>query len=111
MDDRGVGESTGGDIRQLTTAERAKDIEACIAYLRRRSEIDASRIGLIGLSEGVSISHMIASQDSRIKALVLLSGIGSPGKEVLRYQIQPGRPLRGRAFHSPEDRQEYAVLV
>jgi uncharacterized protein len=90
MDDRGVGESTGGDIRQLTTAERAKDIEACIAYLRQRPEIDASRIGLIGLSEGVSISHMIASHDSRIKALVFLSGIGSSGKEVLRYQIQQG---------------------
>jgi len=90
MDDRGVGESIGGDLSQLTTAERAKDIEAGIAYLRRKPEIDALRIGLIGLSEGVSISHMIASQDSRIKALVFLSGIGSPGKEVLSYQIQQG---------------------
>ena len=90
MDDRGIGQSIGGDLSQLTTAERAKDIEACIAYLRQRPEIDASRIGLIGLSEGVSISHMIASHDSRIKALVFLSGIGSSGNEVLRYQIQQG---------------------
>lgn len=90
MDDRGVGQSVGGDLSQLTSAERAKDIEAGIAYLRRRLEIDAARIGLLGLSEGVSISHMIASHDGRIKALVLLSGIGSPGKDVLRYQIQQG---------------------
>jgi len=90
MDDRGIGESIGCDIQQSTTTERAKDIEACIAYLRQRPEIDASRIGLIGLSEGVSISHLIASQDSRIKALVFLSGIGSPGKDVLEYQIQQG---------------------
>ena len=90
MDDRGVGQSVGGDIRQLTTPERAKDIEACIGWLRHRPEIDASRIGLVGLSEGVSISHLIASQDRRIKALVFLSGIGSPGRDVLRYQVEQG---------------------
>jgi dipeptidyl aminopeptidase/acylaminoacyl peptidase len=45
---------------------------------------------LVGLSEGVSISHLIASRDRRIKALVLLSGIGSPGKDVLRYQVEQG---------------------
>lgn len=90
MDDRGVGQSVGGDLGQLTTAERARDIEAGIAYLRRRPEIDAARIGLLGLSEGVSIANMIAARDGRIKALVLLSGIGSPGKEVLRYQIRQG---------------------
>ena len=90
MDDRGIGESVGGDLSQLTTAERAEDIAACIAYLRQRPDIDATRIGLIGLSEGVSIAHLIASQDSRIKALVFLSGIGSPGREVLRYQVQQG---------------------
>ncbi len=90
MDDRGIGESVGGDLSQLTTAERAEDIEACIAYLRQRPDIDAARIGLIGLSEGVSIAHLIASHDSRIKALVFLSGIGSPGHEVLRYQVQQG---------------------
>lgn len=90
MDDRGVGESVGGDIRDMSTDERAKDIEECIGYLRGRPEIDGSRIGLIGLSEGVSISHMIAAHDARIKALVLLSGIGSPGKEILDYQIQQG---------------------
>jgi dipeptidyl aminopeptidase/acylaminoacyl peptidase len=90
MDDRGIGESIGGDIRNMTTEERAKDIEECIKYLRQRSEFDSLRIGLIGLSEGVSISHMIASHDTLIKALVFLSGIGSPGKDVLEYQIQQG---------------------
>lgn len=90
MDDRGVGESVGGDIRDMTTDERAKDIEECISYLRGRAEIDGARVGLIGLSEGVSISHMIAAHDALIKVLVLLSGIGSPGKDILSYQIQQG---------------------
>lgn len=90
LDDRGIGESVGGDIRQLTTPERAADIEAGIAWLRQRSDIDPARIGLVGLSEGVSIAHMIASRDAGIKALVLLSGIGSSGREVLEYQIRQG---------------------
>lgn len=90
MDNRGIGESIGGDIRNMTTEERAKDIEECIRYLRHRSEFDSLRIGLIGLSEGVSVSHMIASHDTLIKVLVFLSGIGSPGKDILEYQIQQG---------------------
>ena len=90
MDDRGVGRSVGGDLGRLTTAERAEDIEAGIAFLRRRPNVDGARIGLLGLSEGVSIAHMIAAHDGRIRALVLLSGIGSPGKEVLRYQVRQG---------------------
>ena len=33
---------------------------------------------------------MIASQDKSIKGLVLLSGIGSTGKEIIEYQIKNG---------------------
>jgi dipeptidyl aminopeptidase/acylaminoacyl peptidase len=33
---------------------------------------------------------MIAAHDALVKALVFLSGIGSPGKDVLNYQIQQG---------------------
>jgi uncharacterized protein len=90
LDDRGIGKSTGGNIDKLTTPERAKDIVEAIQYLKTRDEIDGSRIGLIGLSEGVSIAHMIASNDKSIKVLVLLSGIGSTGKEIIEYQIKNG---------------------
>ncbi len=90
MDDRGVGESIGGDIKNMTTKERALDIMECLRYLRSRSEIDSSRIGLLGLSEGASIAHMIASFDKSIKVIVLLSGIGSSGKEIISYQVKNG---------------------
>lgn len=90
LDDRGVGKSTGGHIDNLITPERADDIKEGIQYLKKRDEIDCSRIGLIGLSEGASIAHMIASKDQSIKYLVLLSGIGSTGKEIIEYQINNG---------------------
>lgn len=90
MDDRGVGASSGGDINGMTTAERADDIRAGLAYLKSRPEIERTRIGLIGLSEGASIAHMIAAGDKSVKVLVLLSAIGSQGKEVIAYQVNNG---------------------
>lgn len=61
MDDRGIGESSGGNINDMTTPMRADDIRECIKYLKRRNEIDSLRIGLIGLSEGASISSYNSS--------------------------------------------------
>lgn len=90
MDDRGVGASSGGDIDEMTTPERAEDIKECIQYLRGRPKIDGDRIGLVGLSEGASIAHMIAAEDTAIAGIALLTGIGSPGRVVLEYQIENG---------------------
>jgi dipeptidyl aminopeptidase/acylaminoacyl peptidase len=90
LDDRGIGKSSGGNINNMTTIERANDIKQGIKYLKKRNEIDSLKIGLIGLSEGASIAHIIASKDESIKILVLLSGIGSKGKEIIEYQIKNG---------------------
>lgn len=85
MDDRGVGQSTG-DLESATTADRADDIRAGIAYLRSRPEIDGRRIALIGLSEGGLIAPMIAATDTTLAGIVLLAGPGSTGREILQYQ-------------------------
>lgn len=90
MDDRGIGASKGGKINEMTTPERMEDIKQCIKYLKTRPDIDESRIGLLGLSEGASIAHMIASQDTSIKVIILLSAPGSNGKEIINYQISNG---------------------
>lgn len=90
MDDRGIGKSTGGNISKMTTLERAGDIEQCISYIKCRPKIDSTRICLIGLSEGASIAHMIASRDKSIKIIALLSGIGSKGSEIIDFQIENG---------------------
>lgn len=90
LDDRGLGKSKGGNIDNMTTPERADDIREGIKFLKKRNDVDSLRIGLIGLSEGASIAHIIASRDKSIKGLVLLSGIGSTGKEIIEYQIKNG---------------------
>lgn len=90
MDDRGIGSSKGGNIDKMTTPERSEDVKQLIKYLKSRSDIDKTRIALLGLSEGASIAHMIASQDISIKAIILLSAPGSKGREILNFQIRNG---------------------
>ncbi len=90
LDDRGIGKSKGGNICKMNTLERAKDIEECISFIKGRHEFDSTRICLIGLSEGASIAHMIASKDTMVKAIVLLSAIGSKGSDIINYQVSNG---------------------
>lgn len=90
LDDRGIGKSKGGDINKMNTLERGEDIEECISYIKERNEFDSTRICLIGLSEGASIAHMIASKDTLIRTIVLLSAVGSKGSDIIDYQVSNG---------------------
>ena len=87
LDDRGIGSSTGRNIRRVSLSGRIDDISEAISFIANRSEVDTSKIGLLGLSEGASIAQMIAIEDDRIKFLVLISGIGYPGSSVIEHQI------------------------
>ena len=51
FDDRGV-DGTSGDGPVATIEDRAGDVEAAVALLRSRDDIDADSIGLVGHSEG-----------------------------------------------------------
>jgi hypothetical protein len=66
FDKRGVGKSTG-DYANATMEDFTGDAEAALAYLKTRKEIDATKTGLIGHSEGGLIAPMVAthSQTSR----------------------------------------------
>jgi uncharacterized protein len=85
MDDRGFGGS-GGNPLTATSADFARDIEAGIAWLRARPEIDPGRIAVLGHSEGGLIGPMIASRDSALRALVILAGPSYTGRRILEYQ-------------------------
>ena len=100
MDDRGCGCSGGGPLESATTAERADDIRAGISYLKDREEINGSRIGLIGWSEGAIIAPMIAVTDSSIIAIVLMAGTATKGDVILDFQ--DGTEWRGYVESLPE---------
>ncbi|RAJ14470.1 alpha/beta hydrolase family protein [Olleya aquimaris] len=85
FDERGVGKSTG-DIRNATTYDLASDVEAGIKYLKTRTDIDQSKIGLIGHSEGGIIAPMVASKNNDIAFIVMLAGPGVRGDQLLETQ-------------------------
>jgi hypothetical protein len=86
MDDRGVGGSQG-TFKGATHFDFVEDIRAGLAYLRTRPEIDVTRIGLLGHSEGALDAPLVAVKEPTVRALVLLAGQARPLWARLRYQL------------------------
>jgi pimeloyl-ACP methyl ester carboxylesterase len=87
-DSRGVGQSEGDAWPAVTKEDLASDAEAAIGYLKGRSEVDTTGIGLLGHSEGASVAAMVAGRSSDVSFIVMLAGPGLPGSRVLCSQIR-----------------------
>ncbi|MBX7184920.1 MAG: alpha/beta fold hydrolase [Vicinamibacteria bacterium] len=85
LDDRGIGGSTG-DGNAATGDDVAEDARIAIAWLRSRKEIDPARIAVIGHSFGGEIAPMVAADDPRVAALVLMGAPAVSFRETMRYQ-------------------------
>ncbi len=84
-DDRGMGGSTG-EVLNATSMDFSYDAEAAFDFLRNRKEINASRIGILGHSEGGIINFMVAARRPEVAFLVSLAGPAVNGIEVLKEQ-------------------------
>jgi fermentation-respiration switch protein FrsA (DUF1100 family) len=100
-DDRGVGGTTG-NISLSTTENFAFDALAGVAYLQSRPEIDSTKIGLAGHSEGGIIAPLVASMSDDIAFIVLMAGTGLTGEEILYLQAA----LIAASNGTPEDKIE-----
>jgi fermentation-respiration switch protein FrsA (DUF1100 family) len=85
VDDRGVGGSTGNSL-QATSEDFAGDVLAGIEYLKSRKEIDPTRIGLIGHSEGGIIAPIVAVKSPDVSFIVMMAGTGLTGEEIIYLQ-------------------------
>jgi len=72
----GSGESEG-EFREVTLQGEISDAKAAIEYFRRQKGIDATRLGLVGLSLGGAIAAMVAPQ-ARARAVVLWAALAHP---------------------------------
>ena len=86
MDDRGTGASKGNHST-ATSADFAEDIRAGLAYLRTRPEVDASRLGILGHSEGGLIGPLVAVKEPQLRAMALLAAPSWGGRKILEYQM------------------------
>jgi pimeloyl-ACP methyl ester carboxylesterase len=96
VDDRQRGGSTG-DVENATTADFATDVEAGLAFLRARPDIDKRRIGLMGHSEGGIIAPMVAARDPDVAFIVMLAGSGETGVAISLDQNRVAAKAQGMA--------------
>lgn len=109
-DDRGVGESKG-DFTTATTFDFATDVEAAIAYLKSRNDVDTSKIGLIGHSEGGIIAPMVASKSKDVAFIILLAGPAVNGAEILLSQSRKAGELAGTPQAFLDENEKLASII
>ena len=85
LDDRGVGGSSG-DANATTGEDVADDTSVAIAWLRARPEIDPARVAVIGHSFGGEVAPLVAANDPRLAAVVLMGAPAVSFRETMRYQ-------------------------
>lgn len=85
-DDRGVGRSSVATGYE-TTLDLAQDAMEAVRYLRNRADIDASKVGIIGHSEGGLIAMINAAEHpDEVSFIVSLAGPALKGKDLMIAQ-------------------------
>ncbi len=93
-DERGVGATVGGNPL-APTEPLATDAMAALRYLKSRPEVDDTRAGLMGHSEGGMIAIMNAAKHpDEVPFIVSLAGTGVDGVELGMQQVK----LLGKAM-------------
>lgn len=90
-DDRGVGQSVGGETKHTTSEDVAEDAIAGIDWLRAQKRF--KKVGLLGHSEGGLIAFMLAAQ-KKVDFIVSLAGPAVRGDSIMLYQARTsGNPF------------------
>ncbi len=97
-DDRGFAESTG-DYYSASSADFATDANAAAAYLLTRSEINHTKIGFVGHSEGGLIAPLAIQDNSQIAYMVMLAGPGTSSLQIASSQ----KRLLAESLGTPEE--------
>ncbi|KXI30254.1 alpha/beta hydrolase family protein [Paraglaciecola hydrolytica] len=84
-DDRGTGQSAG-NFSGATIEDFATDVQAAYEYLLSREDINPSKIGLIGHSEGGVTGPLFAARQPKVAFVIMLAGLGVPGNQLWATQ-------------------------
>jgi pimeloyl-ACP methyl ester carboxylesterase len=86
VDKRGIGASTGSFGMQVTSRDLADDVLAGVNYLKTRVDVDRTRIGLVGISEGGFIASLLAAESDDIAYVISMAGAVGNSPELLAEQ-------------------------
>lgn len=92
-DDRATGKSVGGDVRNATSEDFARDAAAGIDFLRSKKAF--SKVGILGHSEGGLIAFMLGGQ-KKVDFIVSLAGPSVKGDTLLASQSNRIMMLSGQ---------------
>jgi uncharacterized protein len=93
VDDRGMGQTTG-DVLSATTRDFANDALVSLNYLLNRKEVDKSKVGLIGHSEGGMIAQIIAAERKDLKFVIMLA---APGEKIQKLMNDQNAAILAKA--------------
>lgn len=82
-DDRAIGKSTGGDVKNGTSEDFMRDALAGLEFLRQQKKF--SKVGMLGHSEGGLIAFMLGAK-KQTAFIVSLAGPGVKGDTLLTAQ-------------------------
>jgi len=97
-DKRGVGGSSG-NYDTATTADFTSDAESAVAWLKTQPQIDASRIGVLGHSEGGIIAPAVATADKSVAFVIMIAGPCIRGDKLFVLQSA----MTAKAYGAPDD--------
>ena len=93
-DKRGVGGSTG-DWNAASFDDLAGDVVAAFEYLKTRTDIDQTQIGLLGVSQAGWIMPLAAIRSNDLAFLISISGAGVPAAETTLDQARNEMAMTG----------------
>jgi pimeloyl-ACP methyl ester carboxylesterase len=93
-DKRGVGGSTG-DWNTASFDDMATDVVAAFEYLKTRSDVDRTQVGLLGWSQAGWVMPLAAVRAKELAFLISVSGAGVPAAETTIDQVQNEMTARG----------------
>jgi len=108
FDHRGFGESGGRPWHEDSQGKLA-DLRAAVSVLTRRAEVDAARIGVVGICLGGGYAVRAAAADPRVKAVVgIAGGYNSPA---LMLKTMGAGPYRSALAAALDHYDEYVPAV
>ncbi len=85
-DKRGVGQSRG-DWRKATFEALADDAAAGIRFLQSQSEVDATRVGIYGHSQGGTIAPLVGIRAGDLRFVIASAAGGTNPADVETYSV------------------------
>lgn len=86
LPDKRGSEQSGGEWRSADYEDLSTDTIAALDFLRRKSELPFSQIGIVGMSEGGKYSSLVATMDGNLDFVVNVVGSAVLPKEQLQFE-------------------------